>query len=129
MDKAVEIVKQVAEDLRVPAEQVWAALVAKQQIGSAAILVNLLVGVLLCGIAACVGRKCRKSYNAEMAKPYSERQEEPYIVEMVIGYSAAAITAFIVVIAITSCMEKMLTGLFCPEIGAVTEILNKLSGK
>ena len=126
MDKAIEIVKQVAEALRVPAEQVWAALVAKQQIGSAAILVNLLIGMLVCGIAAYVGRKCHNSYKVEMAKPHGDRREEPYTIGMAIGYTAAAITSIIIVIAGTSCMEKMLTGFFAPEVGAVTEIASKL---
>lgn len=126
MDKAMEIVGKLAEALRVPAEQVWAALVAKQVIGSAAILVNLLICVLVCVVLAVILAKSWKGYKAEMAKERCTRNEAGYECVSILSAIILAILSLVTVIAATSCMTKLLTGLFAPETGAVLEILSKL---
>lgn len=126
MDKAMVIIGKLAEALRVPAEQVWAALVAKQVIGSAAIAANLLICLTLCGVLAIVLAKSWKRYKAEKDKNKYSLETSSY--EIATGTSAIAlvILSLVTFLSGTANMESMLTGFFAPEAGAVLEILSKL---
>lgn len=114
MDKAIDIVRQLAAALSVPAEKVWDALVASQTAGSWAVLINILIGLSAGGGTAWLSVRAFRS--ADPAKKDT-------------GYMFCSLSAVILLttlIGAASNMREMIIGFAAPEAGAVLEILSKL---
>ena len=120
MDKAAEIVKQLAAALSVPAEKVWEALVALQIIGSWTILANTLIGMAVCAALAYAARRAFK-----YAAKDDGGAEELGFVFAICGV-LSAVCGLVALLGVLCGMRAMITGFAAPEAGAVLEILSKL---
>ena len=117
MDKAMEIAGQLARALKVPAEQVWAALVVKQQVLAwSNTLTALMWLTLIAALSLCGCRLMREQGDGQQCAGF-------------VMLATAAVMLFGIISASTFAMNETLMGFIAPEAGAALELLKAVTGK
>ena len=114
MDKAMEMIGNLAQALKVPAEAIWQALVVRQRILAWSNVAELALWLGVTAALALCGRRLIK------------RGDEPWDSIGIVAVGLAVALALCILCASSMSMRDTLTGFAAPEAGAVLELLSKI---